>query len=73
MTDNVNHPLHYLTGRVEAIDVIEAICQGKPGDEAFLVGSTVKYLYRYPEKGQLESLLKAQWYLNRLIETVRAK
>lgn len=73
MNDPVSHPVHYLTGKIEAIDVIEAVCQGKPGDEGFLAGNVVKYIYRYPEKGQVESLMKARWYLDRLIDVVRGK
>jgi hypothetical protein len=33
----------------------------------FLEGSVIKYIYRYPEKGGLESLKKARFYLDQLI------
>jgi hypothetical protein len=29
----------------------------------------MKYLWRYKEKGGVESLQKAEWYLKRLIKT----
>ena len=33
-------------------------------------GNVIKYVWRYEKKDQLEGLLKAQWYLNRLIQKV---
>jgi len=68
MTDMVNHPSHYTQGSIECIDAIKAATVGKTGIEAVCVANVVKYLWRYEEKGGLESIRKAQWYLNRLIE-----
>jgi len=62
MKDQINHPSHYTTGKIEVIDFIL--------DQKldFLGGNVVKYLCRAPHKGKkLEDLKKAQWYLNRLI------
>lgn len=40
---------------------------------AFLAGQVIKYLYRCTDKGQFtEDLLKAQWYMNRLVDKVTA-
>ena len=33
-------------------------------------GNVIKYMWRYEKKDQLEGLLKAQWYLNRLIQKI---
>ena len=66
--DVVNHPSHYTKGRIECIDAIDSATTGKSGIEAVCVANLIKYLWRYEEKGGLESVRKAQWYLNRLIE-----
>lgn len=67
MTDNVNHPEHYTKNKVECIDAIESATGD--GYEYYLQGVILKYIWRYPHKGQsLEDLQKAQWYLTRLIE-----
>ena len=65
--DMVNRPSHYLYGKVECIEAI----QESMSPEAFFgycKGNCIKYLWRYERKGKpLEDLLKAQWYLERLI------
>ena len=61
MHDPVNHPTHYTNGRIECIDYIEA--QGLRFHEA----QVVKYITRWRMKNGLEDLMKAAWYLNRLI------
>lgn len=67
MIDNVNNPAHYQGDGIECIDAIQA--QMTPEEYAgYLKGNCVKYLWRYRDKGGKESLLKAQWYLARLIE-----
>jgi len=71
MTDFVNHPPHY-QGTIECIDAIEASMSA----EAFkgsLKANVMKYVWRYEIKGGVESLQKAQWYLNRLIVTIEAE
>ena len=71
MTDFVNHPPHY-QGSIECIDAIEASMSA----EAFkgsLKANVIKYVWRYETKGGVESLQKAQWYLNRLIVTIEAE
>lgn len=60
--DMVNHPPHYLKGKIEVIDFIEDQQLGYYG------GQVVKYLCRAPHKGQtLQDYQKAQFYLNRLV------
>ena len=71
MTDFVNHPPHY-QGAIECIDAIEASMSA----EAFkgsLKANVMKYVWRYETKGGVESLQKAQWYLNRLITTIETE
>ena len=72
MTDNVNHPAHYQRRGVEAIDVIEAMVEGWPADSAYRLGNVLKYLWRHRQKGGLESLRKARWYLDREIANLEA-
>lgn len=68
--DMVNHPQHYKTGNIECIDCISAIVNMYDGEQAYDVGQIVKYLYRAPTKQSfMQDLRKAQWYLNRLIDT----
>lgn len=71
VVDNVNHPLHYQSSTgLETIDVIEAFTEDLKGAEATNTGNVLKYMCRWKSKNGLEDLKKAQWYLNRLIETV---
>lgn len=60
MSDNVNHPTHYNSGKIE---VIEAIYDWKLD---FDLGNAVKYIARAgkkdPEK-KIEDLKKALWYI----------
>jgi hypothetical protein len=61
---NVHHPSHYNAGRIEVIDFLEDQNLG------FHLGNVVKYICRSAHKGrELEDLLKAEWYLNRFIES----
>lgn len=68
---NVSHPDHYQseTG-LEVIDVIEAFTFNLKGIEATDTGNVIKYICRWKEKGGLQDLKKAQWYLTHLIEHV---
>jgi hypothetical protein len=63
--DNVNHPPHYKVGGIETIDFIEA------KSLSYNLGNVVKYITRADHKGnKLEDLKKAQWYLNREVQTM---
>ena len=65
--DVVDRPMHYAAGSIECIDAIEA--QLSPEEfRGYLKGNIIKYLWREKHKGGVESLKKAQWYLNRLIK-----
>jgi hypothetical protein len=68
----VDKPAHYASGTIECIDAIEASMEPK-AFKGFLKGNVQKYVWRYEAKGGVESLQKAQWYLNRLIATIEAE
>ena len=65
--DMVNHPSHYTSGGIECIDAIEASMTAE-AFKGFCKGNAMKYIWRYEKKGSVESLQKAIWYLNKLIE-----
>jgi len=69
--DPIN-PAHYTSGSIECIDAIEASMEPR-AFKGFLKGNIQKYVWRYETKGGVESLQKAQWYLNRLIVTIEAE
>jgi hypothetical protein len=63
--DPVNHPAHYKVGGIETIDFIEAKKLN------YRLGNVIKYLTRADYKGnKLQDLKKAQWYLEREIESL---
>ena len=65
--DPVEKPMHYAAGSVECIDAIEA--QLTPEEfRGYLKGNIAKYMWRERKKGGKESLKKAKWYLNKLID-----
>jgi hypothetical protein len=67
MSDPVNHPSHYTSGKVECIDAIEAATASLVGVEAFCTGNAIKYLWRWKMKNGIEDLKKARWYIDRLL------
>lgn len=72
MSEMVDHPDHYNAGKVECIDALEAATIGLEGIEAFYTGNVIKYLWRWKHKNGSEDLLKAKFYLDRLIEKVES-
>lgn len=67
--DEIHHPDHYTWKGVECKDVIETMVTGLSGIEAYYMGNIIKYLYRYPKKGTLETdLAKAAQYMEFLKE-----
>ena len=65
--DTINHPKHYVQGQIEPIDFINA------NNLDYLEGNIIKYVSRYKFKNGLEDLLKAQFYINMLIEREKEK
>ena len=66
----VNHPEHYQSvNGVECIDAIASATEELIGEEAFCIGTAIKYLWRYKKKEKpLEDLKKAKWYIDRIIK-----
>lgn len=65
--DMVNHPSHYMSGKIEVIRIME----DQLTDEeyrGYIKGQVIKYITRERHKNGLEDLKKAAWYLNRLIQ-----
>ena len=72
--DEIHHPDHYMWKGVECNDVIETMTRGLSGIEAYYMGNIIKYLYRYPKKGTLETdLAKAAQYMEFLKEYFEKK
>lgn len=72
MHDNINHPVHYTSSKAECPSCERRIeCIDVTRHMGFNVGNAVKYLWRYELKNGLEDLMKAQWYINDLIEQTR--
>lgn len=71
MTDvdeTVHDPDWYTSGSVETIDKIEAVIDGLPAREAFLLGQVIRYVDRAGEKDdQATDLGKANNYAHRLV------
>ncbi|GHV47016.1 hypothetical protein FACS189499_03640 [Clostridia bacterium] len=68
MPDNVNHPTHYTTGKIEVIDFIDDKQLG------FSLGNAVKYIVRAGKKDptrMVEDLEKAIWYIKHEIGELR--
>ena len=64
---SVDHPQHYQSGSIECIDAIEAQLTAEEF-RGFLKGNVLKYMWRERMKGGKETLQKAQWYLNEMID-----
>ena len=67
MTDPINHPEHYTQSDIECIDAIKAALTPEEF-RGYCKGNVVKYIWRERLKGQNESVAKAAWYANRLLE-----
>lgn len=65
--EQVNHPSHYNSGRIEVIDFIE------DQELNFNLGNVVKYISRAGKKSKniLQDLEKAKWYLEREINKLK--
>lgn len=63
----VNSPSHYTEGEIECIEAIEA--QLTPEEyRGYLKGTLAVYMWREKHKNGFEDVLKAQWYMNRLVD-----
>ena len=65
--DLVNSPAHYVSGGIECIDALEA--SSTPEEfQGYCKCNAQKYLWRWRDKGGVQDLQKARWYLDRLIK-----
>lgn len=66
--DAVNHPTHY-TSHPSGIECIQITKHMN-----FCGGNAMKYLWRYPFKGNpIEDLEKAKWYIEEEIKSLKQK
>lgn len=72
MKDNIN-PSHYKQGKVECIVAIESATINKKGLDAVCTANVIKYIWRCEEKGGLEDLRKAKWYLEKMIDSIEQR
>jgi len=72
--DPVNKPAHYnLAEGIECIDYIKQVL-GEDGFIAYCHGNLIKYQHRHKYKSNpQEDMEKAQWYLNKMVETMKEK
>ena len=66
-SDPVDHPMHYNQGNVECIDAMQSAF-GTPAVMNFCICNAFKYLWRSKNKGGMEDINKAMWYLNKYLE-----
>jgi hypothetical protein len=62
MSHPIEAPSHYTQHDIECIEVLEAL------NLPFHLSNVIKYIWRHREKGGMEDLMKAKWYLDRYIE-----
>jgi len=67
MEEKINHPAHYTQGSIECIDALEAATVNLTGIDAVCTANSIKYLWRWKQKGGVDDLKKAKWYLDKLI------
>jgi len=72
MSDAINKPAHYNQGSIECIDAMQIVLTPEEY-RGFLKGNAIKYLWREENKGGIEDLRKAKWYLDRLIQEEESK
>lgn len=70
--DEVNHPVHYLSGKAQCQGCERPIeCIDVTREMNFNLGNAMKYIWRSEHKGnRLIDLQKAIWYLNDEIKRI---
>lgn len=66
MSNNVENPVHYTSGKIECIDAMQSALTPEEF-KGFLKGNIFKYMWRERNKKGLEDIKKANWYNNKLI------
>ena len=67
--DNVNSPPHYKQGAIECIEAIQSALTEEEF-RGYCKGNALKYIWREKHKGGDESINKALWYLNYMMQCV---
>ena len=67
--DNIQKPIHYASSSIECIEAIKAQLTEEEYI-GFCKGNIAKYLWREKQKGGIESVKKAQYYLRELLATM---
>lgn len=67
INENVAHPKHYNSGKIEVIRIMEDQLSAEEY-RGYIKGQVLKYVTRERHKNGLEDLKKAAWYLDRLIK-----
>lgn len=67
--DNVYNPPHYKQGKVECIEAIQSALTEEEF-RGYCKGNALKYIWREKHKGGKESLEKAAWYLDYMMQGV---
>lgn len=65
--DVINKPMHYHSGKIDPIKYSE-LAFGKEECKGFYRVNVIKYVSRYDKKNGSEDLLKAKYYIDKLIE-----
>jgi hypothetical protein len=72
--DLVNNPPHYNSSPAKCSQCLHPIeCIEVTRHMSFNLGNAVKYLWRWQNKGGLEDLKKARWYLEDAINELEKK
>lgn len=67
MNDEVNHPSHYKVGGLETWEIL--VAKLTPEElKGYCKACIIKYITRAELKGGKKDYLKAQWYMNKLVE-----
>jgi hypothetical protein len=69
----IDHPHHYNNSGIQCSCGRPIECIDITSRMDFVIGNTMKYLWRYKDKNGLEDLRKAAWYLNYAIEHYEEK
>lgn len=66
-------PDYYKRGDIECIDAIREAVKGLDGFEGCCTANIIKYMWRWKAKGGIHDLVKAQNYINFLIDYLSKK
>ena len=67
--DNVKSPPHYKQGAIECIEAIKSALTEEEF-RGYCKGNAMKYIWRERHKGGKESIEKAMWYLDYMMQCV---